>query len=132
MSNKIFISYQYITMTHLHETLHLDSEVTGNSATENVVKKTDTELWKVFENEMKMSSSNFIIQEVKKLNPKVRIEADIDRWLIFSSVDIEKLVLPEWFYYNQKNWITNKQNTQSGIYGNVHVYPIEYYNPELI
>ena len=132
MSNKIFISYQYITMTHLHETLHLDSEVIGNSATENVVKKTDTELWKVFENEMKMSSSDFIIQEVKKLNPKVRIEADIDRWLIFSSVDIEKLVLPEWFYYNQKNWITNKHNTQSGIYGNVHVYPIEYYNPELI
>jgi len=119
-------------MTNLHETLHPDSEVLETSAKENVVKKTDTQLWKVFETEMMMSSWDFIIEEIKKLNPDVRIETDIDRCLIFSSVDIEKLVLPEWFYYNQKNWITNKHNTQSGIYGSVQVYPIEYYDPELI
>ena len=119
-------------MSDSKEILNHDSTVIKNSATEKIVKKTDTQLWKVFEDEMKKSSPDFIIEEVRKLNPEVRIEADADRWLLFSSVDIEKLVLPEWFYYNQKNWITNKHTTQSGIYGSVHVYPIEYYNPELV
>jgi hypothetical protein len=112
--------------------LHPDSKTFERLATQKVVEKTDTQLWNVFENERKMSSPVFIIEEMKKLNPTIKIESDSDRWLLFSSVDIEKLVLPEWFYYNQKNWITNKHNTQSGIYGSVRVYPIEYYNPELV
>ena len=119
-------------MSDLHETLHPDSKTFKRSATEKVVEKTDTQLWKVFEDEMKMSSPDSIIEEVKKLNPDIKIESDPDRGLLFSSVDIEKLVLPEWFYFNQKNWITNKHNTQSGIYGSVRVYPIEYYAPDLI
>lgn len=119
-------------MTDLYETLHPDSEVLETSAKEEVVQKTDSEMRALFNEEMKKSSSEYIVQEIRRLNPDVRIETDIDRCLIFSSVDIEKLVLPEWFYYNQKNWITNKHNTQSGIYGSVHVYPIEHYNPELI
>ena len=119
-------------MKNLHETLKLGSNIIESSVSQKVIEKTDTELWKVFENEKRMSTSDFIIQEVKRLNPNVKIETDPDRGLIFSSVEIEDLVLPEWFYYNQKNGITNKHNTQSGIYGNVHVYPIEYFDPELI
>ena len=119
-------------MTNFHETLHPDSEVLRASATEEVVKKTESGLRLAFDEDMKQSSPYFIIEEVKKLNPDVEIESDPDRGLIFSSVDIEKLVLPEWFYYNQKNGITNKHNTKSGIYGSVRVYPIEYYDPELI
>lgn len=119
-------------MTNFHETLHPDSEFLETSATEKVIEKTDTELWKVFENEKRMADPNFIVQEVRRLNPDVKIETDPDRGLIFSSVEIEDLVLPEWFYYNQKNGITNKHNTQSGIYGSVRVYPLEYYDPELV
>lgn len=119
-------------MTNFHETLHPDSEVLRTSAAEEVVKKTDSGLRLAFDEDMKQSSPDFIIKEVKNLNPDVKIESDPDRGLIFSSVDIEKLVLPEWFYYNQKNGITNKHNTQSGIYGSVRVYPLEYYDPELV
>ena len=119
-------------MTDLHETLKPDSEVLRTSAAEEVVKKTDSGLRLAFDEDMKQSSPDFIIKEVKNLNPDVKIESDPDRGLIFSSVDIEKLVLPEWFYYNQKNGITNKYNTKSGIYGSVHVYPIELYDPELV
>lgn len=119
-------------MSNVHETLQPDSEVFEMTATQKVVEKTNTEFWTLFEEEMEKSSSDFIIEEVKRLNPEVKIETDPDRGLIFSSVDIEKLVLPEWFYFNQKNWITNKHNTQSGIYGSVRVYPIEYYDPNLI
>ena len=119
-------------MKNPHETLQTSPEVFEYSVAEKVIQKTDTELWKVFENEKRMATSEFIIQEVRKLNPKVKIETDPDRGLIFSSVEIEDLVLPEWFYYNQKNGITNKHNTQSGIYGSVRVYPIEYYNPDYL
>ena len=119
-------------MSNLHETLKPDSDIIESSVSQKVIKKTDTELWKVFENEKRMSTSDFIIQEVKRLNPDVKIETDPDRGLLFSSVEIQDLVLPEWFYYNQKNGITNKHNTQSGIYGSVRVYPLEYYNPDYL
>lgn len=119
-------------MTNFHETLHPDSEFLRTSTAEEVVKKTDSGLRLAFDEDMKQSFPDFIIKEVKNLNPDVKIESDPDRGLIFSSVDIEKLVLPEWFYYNQKNGITNKHNTKSGIYGSVHVYPIELYDPELV
>jgi hypothetical protein len=32
---------------------------------------------------------------------------------MYSSVDIDKLVLPEGFYYNQKNGVTNKHRTKN-------------------
>jgi len=119
-------------MSNLHETLKPDSDIIESSESQKVIEKTDTELWKVFENEKRMSIPNFIIQEVRRLNPNVKIETDPDRGLLFSSVEIQDLVLPEWFYYNQKNGITNKHNTQSGIYGSVRVYPLEYYNPDYL
>lgn len=102
------------------------------SQKEKVFQKTNTEMWKVFDSEFEASSPSFIIEKVKELNPDVEIKTDIDRSIIFASASVEDLKLPEWFYYNQKNWITNKHNTQSGIYGSVHVYPIEYYDPNFI
>lgn len=111
------------------ETLHPDSSVYQYPASENVVKKTDTAISKVFEDEVKMSSAGSIIKKIQELNSGVEIEADFDRGIIYSAVNVEELILPQWFYYNQKNGITNKHNTQSGVYGSVHVYPIEYNDP---
>ena len=39
----------------------------------------------------------------------------------YSSVPMEQLVLPEGFYVNEKNGITNKHNTQSGMYCTLRV-----------
>ena len=111
------------------ETLHPDSSVYQYPASENVVKKTDTAISKVFEDEVKMSSAGSIIKKIQELNPGVEVEVDFDRGIIYSAVNVEELILPQWFYYNQKNGITNKHNTQSGVYGSVHVYPIEYNDP---
>jgi len=119
-------------MKNLQERTQLNSTSIKNWVGKKVEEKTNTELKVLFEEEMEKSSSDFIINEIKRLNPKVRIKTDSDRWLIFSSVNIEDLILPEWFYFNQKNWITNKHTTKSGIYGSVQVYPIEYYDPNLI
>ena len=73
-----------------------------------------------------------LIWEIKILNPEVKIEADYDRWIIYSSVGIDELVIPEWFYYNEKNGITNKHKTKTWWYVSVHVKPIEKYNPDYI
>ena len=121
-----FYIIQYITMMPMNEALHPDSSDYCYSWNENLVKKTNTEISKVFDEEVKMSSASSIIKKVQELNPGVAMETDLDRGIIYASVNVEELNLPKWFYYNQKNGITNKHNTQSGIYGSVHVYPIEY------
>lgn len=71
-----------------------------------------------------------IIMEIAKLNP----EADISLGdpfmvsqfggLFYSSIPAEKLKLPEGFYYNEKNGITNKHNTKSGAYTTLDPKPI--------
>ena len=121
-----FILYYYIIMISSQETVHLNSLASDNSHIESIVRKTDTEFSRVFDNEVKMSSPDFIIKEIKKLNPDVEFEIDLDRSTIYSPVNVGELELPEWFYYDQKNRITNKNNTQSGISGSIYVYPIEY------
>lgn len=63
-----------------------------------------------------------IAKAIQELNPNAEIrvgnyELDsmaLDRF--FSSVPAEKLVLPNGFYYNTKNGVTNKHNTESGVY----------------
>ena len=123
-------------MNNLHETLHPDSEIWApivvDEPVDEVVEKTESELWEVLEEKENNISPDFVIDEVKRLNPDAIIETDPDRWFIFSSVDIEKLVLPKWFYCNQKNGITNKHNTKSWIYVSIQVYPLSHYNPDYI
>ena len=119
-------------MSKLHEILHPDSEISRTSAVEEVKQGTDTELWEILEEKKDIIFSDVAIEEVKRLNPNVQIETDPDRWFIFSSVGVEKLVLPEWFYYNQKNGITNKHNTKSGAYVSIIVYPISHYDPDYL
>ena len=131
-NNKIFISSLDIIMSKLHEILHPDSEISRTSAVEEVKQETDTELWEILEEKKDINFSDVAIEEVKRLNPNVQIETDPDRWFIFSSVCVEKLVLPEWFYYNQKNGITNKHNTKSGAYVSIIVYPISHYDPDYL
>lgn len=63
-----------------------------------------------------------IVEVIKQLNPNADIKvADvrIDPMAtnkFYSSVPVDKLVLPEGFYYNDKNGITNKHRTKSGAY----------------
>ena len=114
------------------ETVRSNSENFESSELDKVVQETDSQIWSVLEEEYKYSTPDFLVSKVKELNPNVKFEVDEDRSIIFSSECVENLFLPEWFYYNQKNWITNKHNTKSGIYVSVQVYPIEYYDPRFI
>lgn len=118
-------------MNKLQETLNSDSIATESSTLEKNTEETNTQLWDVFERSEEYYTDS-LIREIKRLNPKVKIEADYDRWIMYSSVDINKLALPEGFYYNQKNGITNKHTTKTGWYVSVSVKPIEEYNPDYI
>lgn len=70
---------------------------------------------------------NQLINEIRKLNPKVEIrigDPQFDtraRDRIFSSIPLEQLKLPEGYYSNLKNGITNKHNTDSGMYTSLSV-----------
>ena len=62
-----------------------------------------------------------IMQELKRLNPDVDIEFDAVERICYTSVSPKKLVLPKGFYYNEKNGITNKHNTKTGVYISIDV-----------
>ena len=63
-----------------------------------------------------------IVKELIWLNPGVIIEIDnMDINRIVSSIPADKLVLPDGFYYNEKNGITNKHRTKSGSYISIRV-----------
>ena len=63
-----------------------------------------------------------IAEVIQQLNPNAEIrvaDMGLDSMAtqrFYSSVPVEQLVLPEGFYYNDKNGITNKHNTQTGMY----------------
>lgn len=115
-------------MVDVQEILHPDSETFVRWAVEEIVEKTDAELWEALEE----PTADFLIKEVKRLNPEVQIETDPGRWFIFSSVYVEKLVLPEGFYYTQNDEITNKYIDRIINPVVVKVCPISHYDPDCI
>lgn len=71
-----------------------------------------------------------VVDEIRKLNPDVEIalgdkESD-PRYStrFFASVSANELKLPKGFYYNDKNGITNKHHTRTGIYVYFDVEPL--------
>lgn len=71
-----------------------------------------------------------IIQAIQKLNPNVEISLgdpnlDPDYYESFyCSIPAEQLILPDGFYYNEKNGVTNKHNTKTGEYIGIPVKPM--------
>jgi hypothetical protein len=39
----------------------------------------------------------------------------------------ENLKMPEWFYFSELNWITNKHADKSWVFVSIKVYPIRYH-----
>ena len=70
---------------------------------------------------------NQLINEIRKLNPGVEIRIGDERFdrearsRIFSSVPMHQLKLPEGYYSNEKNGITNKHNAENGLYTQLRV-----------
>ena len=69
-------------------------------------------------------------RELERLNPQVKFDT-ADSWctvIIFGTIAAEKLRLPNGYYYNSKNGITNKHQTESGIYESFdYVYDVAHF-----
>lgn len=68
-----------------------------------------------------ISSNVALIQEFKKLNPDVAFESDNPEVYIVVNCDPKLLKLPKPFYLSEKNGITNKHKTESGVYTSLDV-----------
>lgn len=68
-----------------------------------------------------ISSNVALIQELKKLNPDVTFESDNPEAYIVVNCDPMLLKLPKPFYLSEKNGITNKHKTESGVYTSLDV-----------
>lgn len=74
-------------------------------------------------------------KELEILNPSVQFDVRDHSVspviVIFGTVPGENLILPEGYYYNEKNGITNKHNTVSGLYeGFNYQYDMEHFAPK--
>lgn len=62
-----------------------------------------------------------LTKELKKLNPHINIRSITDAYpatIIARCSDCSKLTLPAGYYFSDKNGLTNKHNTTSGLYEN--------------
>lgn len=76
----------------------------------------------MFNNGSKEIRSNVdLIRELKKLNPEVTFESDNPQVYVVINCDPSLLKLPKPFYLSEKNGITNKHKTESGIYTSLDV-----------
>ena len=83
------------------------------------------------EGKPEINSITALAEALRELNPDVDIslgEAGEDpraQETIYSSKPVEELSLPEGFYYNEKNGLTNKHNTETGQYMAVEVVELD-------
>lgn len=81
---------------------------------------------------------NQLINEFRKLNPGVEIRIGDPRFdslaynRIFCSKPMTQLRLPQGYYANEKNGITNKHNSASGMYVAIEVEDLSKANPALL
>ena len=66
----------------------------------------------------KIDTTAKLVKEIARLNRHVNITVDDTCYPQYIEVDCEpeKLRLPKPFYYNEKNGITNKHKTATGMY----------------
>ena len=103
---------------------------------EKIKKEIDNFFDELIKKEEKIDTSTDLIEKIRQLNPSVQINVSNleyeNELKIDSSIPIEKLNLPEGFYYNEKNGITNKHLSESGNYINLHVKEIQNFDDTFV
>lgn len=88
------------------------------------------------DNKEKIDNPTALIEKLRQLNPGVQINVSNleyeNELKIDSSIPIEKLNLPEGFYYNEKNGITNKHLSENGNYINLPVKEIQNFDDTFV
>lgn len=81
-----------------------------------------------FNKKTNMTSEYLDLEQLNKLNPGANITFDeLHPNILYSDIDANLLTLPNGWYYNEKNGITNKHNTETGVY---QTYTVEKYQED--
>lgn len=79
-------------------------------------------------NKINMPSEYLDLEQLNNLNPGANITFDeLHPYVLYSDIDADLLTLPNGWYYNDKNGITNKHNTETGVY---QTYTVEKYQED--
>ena len=79
-------------------------------------------------NKKNMTSEYLDLEQLNNLNPGANITFDeLHPNILYSDIDANLLTLPNGWYYNDKNGITNKHNTETGVY---QTYTVEKYQED--
>lgn len=96
---------------------------------EKIKKEIDNFFDELIKKEEKIDTPTDLIEKIRQLNPSVQINVSNleyeNELKIDSSIPIEKLNLPEGFYYNEKTGITNKNKTENGNYVSLNLNSID-------
>lgn len=94
-----------------------------NAGVNDYMKKIDD-----FNKKAKYASLYLNLEQLNDLNPGANITVDdANPNILYSDIDANLLTLPNGWYYNNKNVITNKHNTETGMYQS---YTVEKYQEE--
>ena len=100
-----------------------DWELGFKAGMEDYKKKIDD-----FNKKAKYASLYLNLEQLNDLNPGANITVDdANPNILYSDIDANLLTLPNGWYYNNKNGITNKHNTETGMYQS---YTVEKYQEE--
>ena len=80
-----------------------------------------TEVMDAYEDQLSINESKEFVKQFKKLNPDVDIKLSDDYNSIDISKPINELNMPETFYVDENNFITNKENTALSVYVSLKV-----------
>ena len=88
---------------------------------ERNIKNYFTEVMDAYEDQLSINESKEFVKQLKKLNPDVDIKLSDDYNSIDISKPINELNMPEAFYVDENNFITNKENTALSVFVSLKV-----------
>ena len=88
---------------------------------ERNIKNYFIEVMDAYEDHLSINESKEFVKQLKKLNPDVDIKLSDDYNSIDISKSINELNMPETFYVDENNFITNKENTALSVYVSLKV-----------
>ncbi len=88
---------------------------------ERNIKNYFIEVMDAYEDQLSINESKEFVEQLKKLNPDVDIKLSDDYNSIDISKSINELNMPETFYVDENNFITNKENTALSVYVSLKV-----------
>ncbi len=94
------------------------------SESKKVINETSDKTWHILNLENEKELIKFVIDVIQTLNPDTEILCKEN--IIFCDTP-EKLKLPEWFYFSDINWITNKNIKESWVFVSITVHPLKYH-----